>query len=175
MAQLAAGLAGDLLTTLCLVTTAPVVLAPAMNHSMWGHAATQANRSLLAARGVRFVGPAEGSQACGETGVGRMAEPAEIVAALGALLQPGTGPLAGKTVLVSAGPTREPIDPVRFVSNRSSGKMGFALARAAAEAGARVTLVAGPVALATPPGVERVDVETAARDAGGGARACRHG
>lgn len=162
MALLAAGLAPDLLTTLCLATSAPLVLAPAMNHQMWQHPATRDNRQLLASRGVHFVGPADGAQACGETGPGRMSEPAEIVAALLALAGQANGPLAGRHVLVSAGPTREPIDPVRFVSNRSSGKMGFAVARAAAEAGARVTLVAGPVQVATPPGVERVDVESAA-------------
>lgn len=161
MAGLAAGLAGGLLSTLCLVTRAPLLLAPAMNHSMWDHQATRANRDVLAARGVRFVGPAEGAQACGETGTGRMAEPSEVVTALLGMAQAAGGSLAGVHVLVSAGPTREPIDPVRFVSNRSSGKMGFAVASAAAEAGARVTLVAGPVALATPAGVERVDVETA--------------
>ncbi len=162
MAQLASGLAPDLLTTLCLVTTAPLVLAPAMNHSMWRHPATQENRAVLASRGVRCVGPADGAQACGETGPGRMAEPAGIVAALEALLGAAGGPLAGRHVLVTAGPTREPIDPVRFISNRSSGKMGFAVAQAAADAGARVTLIAGPVAIATPPGVERIDVESAA-------------
>lgn len=162
MAQLAAGLAGDLLTTLCLVTRAPLVLAPAMNHSMWRHPATQANRELLAARGVHFIGPMEGAQACGESGPGRMSEPADIVAALPAMFPDSAGALAGLRVLVTAGPTREPIDPVRFVSNRSSGKMGFAVAAAAAAAGARVTLVAGPVSLATPPGVERVNVESAA-------------
>ncbi len=162
MAQLANGLAGDLLTTLCLVTTAPVLLAPAMNHSMWRHPATQANHRTLASRGVRFAGPAEGSQACGETGPGRMAEPADVVAALARVAEAASGNLAGLRVLVSAGPTREPIDPVRFVSNRSSGKMGFAVAQAAAEAGARVTLIAGPVSVATPPGVERIDVESAA-------------
>jgi phosphopantothenoylcysteine decarboxylase/phosphopantothenate--cysteine ligase len=162
LAQLAAGLAGDLLSTLCLVTRAPLVLAPAMNHSMWDHPATRANRATLAARGVHFIGPAAGDQACGESGPGRMSEPVDIVAALGALL-PGTGgALAGLAVLVTAGPTREPIDPVRFVSNRSSGKMGFAVAQAAAEAGARVTLIAGPVSQPTPPGVQRIDVESAA-------------
>ena len=164
MAQLAAGLAGDLLTTLCLVTTAPVVLAPAMNHSMWAHVATRANHATLASRGVRFIGPDEGDQACGETGPGRMAEPVDIVAALTAMAgPPAAQALAGLRVLVSAGPTREPIDPVRFVSNRSSGKMGFAVARAAAAAGARVTLIAGPVSLETPHGVERVNVETASQ------------
>jgi phosphopantothenoylcysteine decarboxylase/phosphopantothenate--cysteine ligase len=162
MAQLAAGLAGDLLTTLCLVTRAPVVLAPAMNHSMWDHPATRANRDTLTARGVRFIGPAKGAQACGETGPGRMAEPAEIATTLLSLAATANGALAGVRILVTAGPTREPIDPVRFVSNRSSGKMGFAVAGAAAEAGASVTLIAGPVSLATPPGLERVDVETAA-------------
>jgi phosphopantothenoylcysteine decarboxylase/phosphopantothenate--cysteine ligase len=162
MAQLAAGLAGDLLSTLCLVTAAPIVLAPAMNHSMWRHPATQANRAALESRGARFIGPAEGDQACGEAGPGRMSEPANILAALTAIAEvPGAGSLAGLRVLVTAGPTREPIDPVRFVSNRSSGKMGFAVAQAAAAAGARVTLVAGPVSLPTPSGVERLDVETA--------------
>jgi len=164
MAQLASGLAGDLLTTLCLATTAPVVIAPAMNHSMWAHPATQDNRATLAARGVRFVGPGEGPQACGETGPGRMAEPADIVAALQIRGRAASGALAGCRVLVTAGPTREPIDPVRFISNRSSGKMGFAVAQAAAEAGAEVTLIAGPVNIATPPGVvERIEVESAAQ------------
>jgi len=162
MARLAAGFAGDLLSTLCLASEAPLFLAPAMNHVMWRHAATRANRATLAARGVRFVGPGEGAQACGETGPGRMAEPAEVVAAVAAHFQAASGgALAGLRVLVTAGPTREAIDPVRFVSNRSSGKMGFAVAEAAAEAGARVTLVAGPVNIATPAGVERVDVESA--------------
>jgi phosphopantothenoylcysteine decarboxylase/phosphopantothenate--cysteine ligase len=161
MAQLAAGLAGDLLTTLCLVTRAPLTLVPAMNQSMWTHPATLANRELLATRGVRFIGPVAGAQACGETGPGRMAEPADVVAAL--VARSAGGPLDGVKVLVTAGPTREPIDPVRFVSNRSSGKMGFAVAQAIAEAGARVTLIAGPVSLGTPPSVERIDVETAAQ------------
>jgi phosphopantothenoylcysteine decarboxylase/phosphopantothenate--cysteine ligase len=167
MSQLAAGAAGNLLTTLCLATSAPLVLAPAMNQAMWRHAATQANRSTLESRGVRCIGPASGSQACGDVGPGRMVEPADIVAALA---EPPAGELTGLLrdqlkglrVLVTAGPTREPIDPVRFVSNRSSGKMGFAVARAAVEAGAEVTLVAGPVHLPTPAGVQRVDVETAA-------------
>jgi phosphopantothenoylcysteine decarboxylase/phosphopantothenate--cysteine ligase len=162
MSELAAGSAGSLLTTLCLATSAPVVLAPAMNQAMWRHPATQANRSTLESRGVRFIGPDAGSQACGDVGPGRMVEPAEIAARL----DQGTassvaGLMAGLTVVVTAGPTRELIDPVRFVSNRSSGKMGFAVARAAAEAGARVILVAGPVHLPTPAGVERHDVETA--------------
>ena len=163
MSQLASGSAGNLLTTLCLATSAPVVLAPAMNQAMWRHAATQANRATLESRGVRCIGPASGSQACGDVGPGRMVEPADIVAALGE--QPAgdlAGLLKGLRVLVTAGPTREAIDPVRFISNRSSGKMGFAVARAAFEAGAEVTLVAGPVYLPTPAGVRRVDVETAA-------------
>jgi len=167
MSQLAAGSAGNLLTTLSLATSAPLVLAPAMNQAMWRHAATQANRATLESRGVRFVGPASGSQACGDVGPGRMVEPAAIVAAL--TQRPAGEPagflrdqLKGLRVLVTAGPTREPIDPVRFVSNRSSGKMGFAVASAAVEAGAEVTLVSGPVYLPTPPGVRRVDVETAA-------------
>lgn len=159
MARIAAGLADDLLATLCLATEAPLLLAPAMNRAMWAHPATQANRRTLAARGVRFAGPAEGAQACGETGPGRMADPEVIVAALARLLAPG--PLAGLTVVVTAGPTREPLDPVRYVGNRSSGRMGYALAEAAAEVGARVTLVSGPVALDSPPGVRRVRVETA--------------
>jgi phosphopantothenoylcysteine decarboxylase / phosphopantothenate---cysteine ligase len=162
MAEVAAGLAGDLLATLCLATTAPVVLAPAMNQAMWANAATQANRALLEARGVRLLGPAEGDQACGDVGAGRMVEPLEIAAAL--LETPGRlrlQSLAGLKVLITAGPTREPIDPVRYITNRSSGKMGFALAAAAREAGADVVLVSGPVALPAPAGVRRVDVETA--------------
>jgi len=162
MAQLAAGLAGDLLTTLCLATTAPLVLAPAMNQAMWVNAATQSNRALLESRGVRLLGPAEGDQACGEVGAGRMLEPLAIATAL--LEMPGRlrlQSLAGLKVLVTAGPTREPIDPVRYITNRSSGKMGYAVAAAAREAGADVVLVSGPVALPAPTGVRRVDVETA--------------
>ena len=162
MAQLASGSAGDLLTTLCLATTAPVVLAPAMNQAMWANLATQANRALLESRGVRLFGPAEGDQACGEIGPGRMLEPLAIAAALletSGRLQLHS--LAGLKVLVTAGPTREPIDPVRYITNRSSGKMGYALAAAAREAGAEVVLVSGPVALPAPAGVRRVDVETA--------------
>lgn len=162
MGSLAAGLGNDLLTTVCLATTAPLVLAPAMNQAMWANPAVQANRAVLEGRGARFLGPAEGDQACGETGPGRMLEPTQIAAALLA----GSGrlksrALVGRKVLVTAGPTREPIDPVRYITNRSSGKMGFAVADAAREAGAEVVLVAGPVALATPPGVRRVNVETA--------------
>jgi phosphopantothenoylcysteine decarboxylase/phosphopantothenate--cysteine ligase len=159
LARLAHGRADDLLAALCLASEAPLVVAPAMNRAMWSNAATRDNCELLRGRGVRFFGPAQGVQACGETGPGRMLEPPELVERLAALFQ--TGALAGLSVLVTAGPTREALDPVRYLSNRSSGKMGFAVARAAAEAGARVTLVAGPVALATPPGVERVDVESA--------------
>ncbi|NNF62172.1 MAG: bifunctional phosphopantothenoylcysteine decarboxylase/phosphopantothenate--cysteine ligase CoaBC [Gammaproteobacteria bacterium] len=164
MARLAAGMAGDLLSTLCLATAAPVSLAPAMNRQMWANAATQDNAQLLQRRGIRLIGPATGDQACGEVGPGRMAEPEDIVAALLAE-RPGrlAGLLAGRHVLLTAGPTHERIDPVRYISNHSSGKMGFAIARAAAAAGARVTLVAGPVQLATPPGVERIDVESAAQ------------
>jgi len=159
MARLAHGEAPDLLSTLCLATEAPIVLAPAMNRLMWANDATQSNRQTLLGRGIRLLGPAEGDQACGETGPGRMLEPAEIVDAL-PFPQP-SGPLSDVSLLVTAGPTREPLDPVRFLSNRSSGKMGFALAEAAAAAGARVRLVAGPVNLQTPPWVERCDVETA--------------
>jgi len=162
MAELAAGLAGDLLTTLCLATTAPIVLAPAMNQAMWANPAVQANRASLESRGVRLLGPAEGDQACGEVGAGRMVEPLEIAAAL--LETPGPlrlQSLAGLKVLITAGPTREPIDPVRYITNRSSGKMGYALAAAAREAGAEVVLVSGPVALPAPAGVRRIDVETA--------------
>lgn len=163
MSQLANGSAGNLLTTLCLATSAPVVLAPAMNQAMWRHAATQANRATLESRGVRCIGPVSGSQACGDVGPGRMVEPAEIVSALCELpVSDIGGLLKGLRVLVTAGPTREPIDPVRFISNRSSGKMGFAMAAAAAAAGAEVTLIAGPVHLPTPAGIRRVDVETAA-------------
>ena len=161
IARLATGQADDLLTTLCLATEAPVAIAPAMNRVMWAHAATRANVALLEQRGVRVIGPSDGEQACGETGLGRMDEPAEILSRAIALLRPG-GPLMGRRVLITAGPTRECIDPVRFVSNRSSGKMGFAVANAAREAGAEVILVSGPVALPTPPGVRRIEVESAA-------------
>lgn len=159
IARLAAGMADDLVTTLCLASRAPLVLAPAMNQAMWAHPATRANVATLVARGATLVGPGIGSQACGDEGAGRMAEPVEIVAALAA---PSAPPLlAGRRVLVNAGPTFEDIDPVRFIGNRSSGKMGFAVAEAAARAGAVVTLVAGPVRLPTPAGVERVQVRSA--------------
>ncbi len=159
MAKLAHGLAGDLLSTLCLASRAPLLVAPAMNSVMWENPATQVNGRLLRERGVRLLGPADGGQACGETGPGRMLEPPAIAAAVAQLFS--TGVLQGKTVLVTAGPTREAIDPVRFISNRSSGKMGYAIAQAAQEAGARVILVSGPTALATPARVERVTVESA--------------
>jgi phosphopantothenoylcysteine decarboxylase/phosphopantothenate--cysteine ligase len=160
MAKLAGGFADDLLSTLCLATRSPVVLAPAMNWAMWQHPATQANRDVLEERGVRFLGPGEGAMAENETGVGRMLEPMEI---LEAVLSPNIEPvLRGVRAVITAGPTREPIDPVRFISNRSSGKMGYAVARALSDAGAKVTLVTGPVALAPPAGVEVQYVETAA-------------
>jgi len=161
LARLAGGHADDLLATLCLATEAPIVVAPAMNHLMWANAATRANLATLSARGVAVFGPAAGEQACGEVGEGRMLEPLELAEQLGALLAAG-GELAGRRVLITAGPTRERLDPVRFVSNRSSGKMGFAVAQAARAAGAEVVLVSGPVSLPTPPGVRRIDVESAA-------------
>ena len=161
IARLAHGFADDLLSTLCLATAAPIVLAPAMNQQMWASAATQANVSLLRGRGVSLLGPATGDQACGETGPGRMLEPGEIAEAIA--MTEGSGPFAGKRVLITAGPTREAIDPVRFVSNRSSGKMGFAVAAAMRAAGAEVVLVSGPVNLEPPPGVRCVEVETAAQ------------
>lgn len=178
MARVASGRADDLLTTLILATEAPVALAPAMNRVMWGKSATQANLATLQRHGVHVLGPDSGSQACGETGSGRMLEPlalveaaAQLVAELpprAATLRVVPAPAAerdslrGVRVLITAGPTREPIDPVRYITNRSSGKMGFALAAAAHAAGAEVVLVSGPVALPTPDGVRRIDVETAA-------------
>ena len=161
IARLATGQADDLLTTLCLATSAPIALAPAMNRVMWANAATQANVATLKSRGIHVWGPGEGDQACGEVGAGRMLEPTQLAGYVANAIAP-TGPLAGKRVLLTAGPTRERIDPVRFISNRSSGKMGFALAAAARDAGAEVTLIAGPCTCATPPGVRRVDVESAA-------------
>jgi phosphopantothenoylcysteine decarboxylase/phosphopantothenate--cysteine ligase len=159
IARLAHGFADDLLTTLCLASAAPLALAPAMNQQMWAHAATQANVSTLRERGVDVLGPAAGSQACGEFGAGRLLEADSIVAEIAALHGPKI--LSGARVLVSAGPTYEDIDPVRFIGNRSSGRMGFAVARAAVEQGAHVQLVAGPVHLPTPAGVERTDVRSA--------------
>jgi phosphopantothenoylcysteine decarboxylase/phosphopantothenate--cysteine ligase len=159
IARLAQGMANDLLSTLCLASAAPLALAPAMNQQMWAHAAVQSNLALLRTRGVAVFGPGAGSQACGDVGLGRMLEPTDIVAELAALRSPRH--LAGTRVVVSAGPTYEDIDPVRFLGNRSSGRMGFAVAEAAAEQGAQVTLVAGPVHLPTPPRVTRVDVRSA--------------
>ena len=164
MARLAGGGAPDLLATLCLATEAPIVIAPAMNRVMWANPAVQANRKTLEDRGVQILGPGEGSQACGETGAGRMLEPEAIAAAVCGRDLAGPvadGVLAGKTVLITAGPTREPIDPVRYITNRSSGKMGYAMAEAAHALGARVQLVSGPVALPAPRGAEVVAVETA--------------
>ncbi|MGB5180492.1 MAG: bifunctional phosphopantothenoylcysteine decarboxylase/phosphopantothenate--cysteine ligase CoaBC [Gammaproteobacteria bacterium] len=160
IARLVSGRADDLLTAVCLACDAAVAIAPAMNRAMWGNPATVDNILTLEKRGVRILGPAEGSQACGESGPGRMLEPAELVTAVTGLFN--TGVLAGQRVLVTAGPTREAIDPVRYISNRSSGRMGFAVATAAAEAGASVVLVSGPVSLATPARVRRIDVESAA-------------
>ncbi len=160
LARLAHGLADDLLTTVCLATQAPLLVAPAMNRLMWLHPATQANMATLCRRGVRILGPVEGYQACGETGPGRMLEVAAIMAEL-SYARPG--PLHGLKVLINAGPTYEDIDPVRFIGNRSSGRMGFAVAAAAVQAGAHVVLVAGPVVLDTPAGVERrINVRSAA-------------
>ncbi len=175
LAKMAAGIADDLATTLLLATDTPVLAAPAMNVRMWQHAATQRNLARLKADGVRIMPPDEGPMACGEFGPGRLPEPAQIHVVIGELLG-ASDPLAGQTAfatvpshrplyrrhfLVTAGPTHEAIDPVRYLANRSSGRQGFAIAGAAAAAGARVTLVAGPVQLATPPGVDRVDVESA--------------
>ncbi|MGH8746726.1 MAG: bifunctional phosphopantothenoylcysteine decarboxylase/phosphopantothenate--cysteine ligase CoaBC [Burkholderiales bacterium] len=159
MAKLAHGLADDLLSALALARRCPLMLAPAMNVEMWGNPATQRNVLTLRDDGVAFAGPAAGDQACGETGMGRMLEPQQIAEEVEGLFQPKV--LAGKRVLVTAGPTEEPIDPVRVITNRSSGKMGYAVARAAREAGAEVTLISGPVALPAPSGVARVSVRTA--------------
>jgi phosphopantothenoylcysteine decarboxylase/phosphopantothenate--cysteine ligase len=159
MAKVAHGLADDLLSTLCVARRCPLMLAPAMNVEMWGNAATQRNLGALRDDGVLIAGPVAGDQACGETGYGRMLEPAQIAAEIEAFFAPKR--LAGKRVLVTAGPTEEPIDPVRVLTNASSGKMGYAVARAAQEAGGEVTLVSGPVSLVTPAGVARIDVRTA--------------
>jgi len=163
IARLAHGLADDLLSTLCLATDVPIVVVPAMNRLMWANAATQANVAALRQRGITIRGPAEGAQACGETGAGRMIEPHAIVDALFAVSKPCcvNESLRGRKVVVTAGPTREPIDPVRFITNRSSGKMGYAVAEAARDAGATVVIVSGPVNVPTPQGIKRVDVETA--------------
>ncbi len=165
LARLAHGLADDLVTTLCLATSAPLAVAPAMNHRMWQHPATVANVDLLRSRGVQVLGPDDGPLAEGESGPGRLREPDALVAALAAATAPvpGGGLLQGLKVVVSAGPTYEDLDPVRYLGNRSSGKMGFAVAASAARQGAQVVLVAGPVQLDTPPGVQRVDVRSAAQ------------
>jgi phosphopantothenoylcysteine decarboxylase/phosphopantothenate--cysteine ligase len=160
LAKLANGFADDLLSTLCSARECPLLVAPAMNVQMWNNAATQRNVATLRGDGVAILGPGRGDLACNEVGDGRMLEPEEILAALHAFRQPKV--LAGKRVLLTAGPTFEAIDPVRGITNSSSGKMGFALAQAAAEAGAQVTMVAGPTSLATPAGVTRVDVRSAA-------------
>lgn len=159
LARFAIGRADDLLTTLLRASDAPVLVAPAMNQAMWRDVATQENYQTLQQRGYQFIGPAEGAQACGDTGAGRMSEPLEIAQRAADLFESGL--LAGQHLLITAGPTREALDPVRYLSNFSTGKMGFALARAAVEAGAKVTLVAGPVALETPPHVERIDIVSA--------------
>ena len=161
MARLVCGMANDLLATLCLATTVPIKIAPAMNRQMWLNPATRENTQRLCARGFGIWGPDAGLQACGETGPGRMLEPEDLLERVEALF--ADGPLQGVGVLITAGPTREPIDPVRFIGNRSSGRMGFAIADAFRGLGADVCLVSGPVALSTPIDVERVDVETAAQ------------
>jgi phosphopantothenoylcysteine decarboxylase/phosphopantothenate--cysteine ligase len=160
IARLAGGRADDLLSTLCVATEAPIMLAPAMNRVMWANKATQANVELLVSRGVRILGPAAGNQACGEVGAGRMWEPVKLAESV---LEPpaNAGLLAGLNVVITAGPTRERLDPVRYLTNRSSGKMGFAVAAAAREAGAHVTMVTGPVQLPTPAGITRINVESA--------------
>ncbi len=159
LARLAAGRADDLLTTVALATAAPRLLAPAMNQQMWRDPATSANVATLTERGFRMIGPAAGEQACGDIGPGRMEQPAVIAQAAAALFSSGL--LEGRRVVITAGPTREALDPVRYLSNHSSGKMGFALAQAATDAGARTTLVSGPVHLATPDHVHRIDVQSA--------------
>lgn len=162
MARCANGLADDLATAVLLAAKAPILMAPAMNPAMWAHPATRRNRETLAADGVRFVGPNAGEMAeAGEAGIGRMAEPMEIAAALEAVLDGGAKPLAGRRIVVTSGPTHEPIDPVRYLANRSSGRQGHAIAAALTGLGAEVTLVSGPVAIADPPGVAMRRVETA--------------
>ncbi len=168
LARLAHGFANDLVTTLCLATTAPITVAPAMNHRMWQHPATMANLATLRERGVQIIGPNDGPLAEGESGPGRLSEPEQIVAAIAgqaqsAVMASEDRSLAGMKVVVSAGPTYEDLDPVRYLGNRSSGKMGFAVAASAARRGAQVVLVAGPVSLPTPAGVTRVDVRSAAQ------------
>jgi phosphopantothenoylcysteine decarboxylase/phosphopantothenate--cysteine ligase len=159
MAKLAHGLADDLLSTLCIARRCPLMVAPAMNVEMWQNPATARNAETLRADGVQIVGPASGGQACGEMGMGRMTEPADILSDIQFFFRPKQ--LQGRRIVVTAGPTEEPVDPVRVLTNRSSGKMGYAVAQAAREAGAQVTLISGPVSLPTPAGVARVDVRTA--------------
>ncbi|WP_341218284.1 bifunctional phosphopantothenoylcysteine decarboxylase/phosphopantothenate--cysteine ligase CoaBC [Neptunomonas phycophila] len=159
MARLASGMGNDLLTTLCLATDAPICLAPAMNQAMWRSAQTQRNAETLSAQGIKLWGPGIGDQACGDTGPGRMLEPLDIAARTAASFE--TGSLAGLRLTITAGPTREALDPVRYISNHSSGKMGFSLAQAAVSAGAHVTLISGPVNLATPDHVTRIDINSA--------------
>lgn len=161
MAKMAHGLANDLASTLLLATDKPVLAAPAMNGQMWQHPANQRNFSQLKMDGIHFVGPNPGDMACGETGVGRMAEVPEILAAIEAILNPAAQPLTGKKFIVTSGPTREAIDPVRYISNHSSGKQGHAIAEALAGAGAEVVLVSGPVAIADPVAVKVIKVESA--------------
>lgn len=159
IARLTQGMGNDLLTSICLATAAPIALAPAMNQGMWHNPATQANLETLATRKVHLFGPADGGQACGDVGPGRMLEPLQLVDAAANLFS--TGSLAGKKVVITAGPTREALDPVRYLSNHSSGKMGYALAQAAAEAGAQTILISGPTQLAAPARVTRIDVVSA--------------
>jgi phosphopantothenoylcysteine decarboxylase/phosphopantothenate--cysteine ligase len=161
MAKMAHGLADDLASTALLATDKRVLIAPAMNVRMWRHPATQRNLATLTHDGVAITGPEDGEMACGEFGPGRMAEPNQILAAVIELLKPKAQPLAGRKVLITAGPTREPIDPVRFISNHSSGKQGYAIARAAVELGAETVLVSGPASLPIPPGAQMIPVETA--------------
>ena len=164
LARLSHGFANDLLSTLCLATSAPIAVAPAMNQLMWQNKATRANCHTLKQRGILLLGPNSGDQACGETGLGRMMEPDQLVSATTLLLRnndPQAGPLHGKKVVITAGPTREALDPIRFISNHSSGKMGFALARAALAAGAQTIIIAGPVYQETPNGAERINTVTA--------------
>lgn len=159
MARLTQGMGNDLLTSICLATAAPIAIAPAMNQGMWHNQATQTNLDTLIKRKIHIFGPAEGGQACGDVGPGRMLEPLQLVDAAASLFTSGS--LAGKKVVITAGPTREALDPVRYLSNYSSGKMGYALAQAAAEAGAETILISGPTQLATPPRVKRIDVVSA--------------
>ncbi len=161
MARYAQGMANDLLTTLCLATEAPVALAPAMNQAMWKHPATQTNLQTLISRNVAIIGPASGAQACGDVGAGRMEEPIDLLNAIEQLLAPTQQDLAGQHWVITAGPTMEAIDPVRYISNHSSGKMGYALAAAAQARGARVTLISGPTQLDAPQGIKRIDIKSA--------------